>query len=110
MNLLVIPFPNNEFQTLSNSKYLQMTNSLLVTMSLSSTIGLKTMWKREKMLVTAIFSFSHIMFSKVLFPNVVKTRVVWGEGMHHRDDLTHYQTTNFRLFQTERVCRRQSQI
>ena len=24
--------------------------------------------------------------------------------------LTHYQTTHFRLFQTERVCRRQSQI
>ena len=24
--------------------------------------------------------------------------------------LTHYQTTNFRLFQTERVCRRQIQI
>ena len=26
------------------------------------------------------------------------------------DALTHYQTTNFRLFQTERVCRRQFQI
>ena len=25
-------------------------------------------------------------------------------------DLTHYQMTNFRLFQTERVCRRQFQI
>ena len=25
-------------------------------------------------------------------------------------DLTHYQTTNFRLFQTERVCRRQFQL
>ena len=24
--------------------------------------------------------------------------------------LTHYQTTNFRLFQTEKVCRRQLQI
>ena len=24
--------------------------------------------------------------------------------------LTHYQTTNFRLFQTERVCRRQFQF
>ena len=24
--------------------------------------------------------------------------------------LTHYQTTNFRLFQTERVCRRRFQI
>ena len=26
------------------------------------------------------------------------------------DHLTYYQTTNFRLFQTERVCRRQFQI
>ena len=25
-------------------------------------------------------------------------------------DLTHYETTNFRLFQTERVCRRRFQI
>ena len=25
-------------------------------------------------------------------------------------ELTHYQTTNFRLFQTQRVCRRQFQI
>ena len=28
----------------------------------------------------------------------------------HLVQLTHYQTTNFRLFQTERVCRRQFQI
>ena len=31
----------------------------------------------------------------------------FGEFFHM---LTHYQTTNFRLFQTERVCRRQFQI
>ena len=29
---------------------------------------------------------------------------------HQFSNLTHYQTTNFRLFQTERVCRRQFQI
>ena len=28
----------------------------------------------------------------------------------YTEQLTHYQTTNFRLFQTERVCRRQFQI
>ena len=28
----------------------------------------------------------------------------------HLSHLTHYQMTNFRLFQTERVCRRQFQI
>ena len=30
--------------------------------------------------------------------------------VQHIPSLTHYQTTNFRLFQTERVCRRQFQI
>ena len=43
---------------------------------------------KEKMLVTSIFSFSSMFFSLS----------------------THYQTTNFRLFQTERVCRQQFQI
>ena len=37
-----------------------------------------------------------------------------GDGLpgivHHGDALTHYQTTNFRLFHTERVCRPQFQI
>ena len=32
------------------------------------------------------------------------------EIKNHCHPLTHYQTTNFRLFQTERVCRRQFQI
>ena len=39
-------------------------------------------------------------FQKACFPGVS----MCGNG------LAHYQTTNFRLFQTERVCRRQFQI
>ena len=31
-------------------------------------------------------------------------------AIYHIVYLTYYQTTNFRLFQTERVCRRQFQI
>ena len=31
-------------------------------------------------------------------------------NLYNKKQLTHYQTTNFRLFQTERVCRRQFQI
>ena len=34
----------------------------------------------------------------------------WLWKMTRDDHLTHYQTTNFRRFQTERVCRRQFQI
>ena len=46
----------------------------------------ETLWEKEKLLGTSNFSFSHSVF------------------------LTLSQTTNFRLFQTERVCRRQFQI
>ena len=41
---------------------------------------------------------------------------IWGKGLKwilckvHVMVLTHYQTTNLRLFQTERVCRQQFQI
>ena len=35
-----------------------------------------------------------------LFSSISHTKLV----------LTHYQTTNFRLFQTERTCRRQFQV
>ena len=38
-----------------------------------SLIGLKTLWENEKMLVTSIFSFSHIMFSKGFLLKVVKS-------------------------------------
>ena len=48
------------------------------------------------------------------FISVVKgsndTQVVWIVFDSMVKHLTHYQTTNFRLFQTERVCRRQFQI
>ena len=47
-------------------------------------------------------SFSHIVLSFVL-------KFV-TEHDHLEGSLTHYQTTNFGLFQTERVCRRQFQI
>ena len=47
------------------------------------------------MLVTIIFFFSYNSFYSI------------KERNHH---LTHYQKTNFRLFQIERVCRRQFQI
>ena len=44
------------------------------------------------------------MLSKGFYHCVVKSCGLVGKG------LTHYQMTNFRLFQTERVCRRQFQI
>ena len=68
----------------------------------------KGFWKRcekKKMLVTSIFSFSHNVF----YPYQIKFKF-FSHICHLQMLLTHYQTTNFRLFQTERVCRRQFQI
>ena len=51
-----------------------------------------------------------------LFLNVMDTRVLVAAlylGIITKSvyyGLTHYQTTNFRLFQTKKVCRRQNQI
>ena len=55
---------------------------------------------KEKMLVTSIFSDFFIRL------------LSWGhlKSLLCGNELTHYQTTNFRLFQTETVCRRQFQI
>ena len=41
---------------------------------------------------------------------IVETSRVKKTNLQCPDILTHYQTTNFRLFQTDRVCRRQFQI
>ena len=46
------------------------------------------------------------LFSKDYFHGVVKNQ----DCMVKTQPLTHYQMTNFRLFQTERVCRQQFQI
>ena len=107
---------------------------------------LKTLWEKEKMLVTSIFSFSHNVFlpfpktnsifhshflssanalnldqSKILsfgkelsllyslnFTSSQNDSIVdWPKFKTSADDrLTFFQTTNCRLFQTERLCRR----
>ena len=66
-------------------------------------IGKKTLWEKEKLLVPSNFSFSHNVFhSYISF--VRQNEALYGYG------LTLSQTAHFRLFQTERVCRRQFQI
>ena len=92
--------------------------------------GGKHSWKRRKLWVTSIFTFCQNVFL-TLFPKgcfnsdfVVKgqtlvvvvvdgffiSKIVFAWLLCFSSILTHYQTTNFRLFQTERVCRRQFQI
>ena len=69
-------------------------------------IGRKHCGKRRNcsfLLETSNFSFSHSVCKRFVSQGSQKVSLC-GNG------LTHYQMTNFRLFQTERVCRRQFQI
>ena len=66
-------------------------------------IELKILSEKEKLLVTSNFSSSHNFFKSYLLL-MHQNEYPWSKG------LTHYQTTNFGLFQTERVCRWQFQI
>ena len=73
--------------------------------------------KRGEMLIIRMLSLSHIVFNTfiwVLEPRycVVKVKAYLYVVVIPILSLflTHYQTTNFRLFETERVCRRQFQI
>ena len=96
--------------------------------------GLKTLFEKEKLLITSNFSFSHSVFKRL----VLQTREnqgLFGKGLIPVNVFVHvqthlipcimtlgrktfqiisllnlYQTSNFRLFQTERVCRQQFQI
>ena len=63
----------------------------------------KTQSEKEKLLVTSNFSFSHSVFRRLVSQRRQKVSLC-GNG------LTLSQTTYFRLFQTERLCRRQFQI
>ena len=97
----------------------------------------KTLWKKEKMLLTCFFFFSHFptVFSTLSMTNFnfffLVTFIVWAASnqtsmkfcyfaknffkrrkKHYVIvstfciDLTLYKTTNFRLVQTESICRR----
>ena len=71
----------------------------------------KTLLEKEKLLVTTNSSFSHNVFESFFFfrgsfkkKKKKKKNVLCGKG------LTLFKTTYFRLFQTERVFRRQFSI
>ena len=37
----------------------------------------ETLWKKEKMLFSSIFSFSYIIFKSFSFPGFLKVGIVW---------------------------------
>ena len=52
------------FRLLPNAKSLQMTISNVMKMAESSLNGQKTLWEKEKLVVTSNFSFSHSVFKR----------------------------------------------
>ena len=81
---------------------------------------MKRLWDQEKLLVMSDFFVSpsvSYLFGE-LYAIFIKFEIVVCKLFSLEESkicclgnsLTHYQTTNFRLFQTERVCRRQFQI
>ena len=78
--LFVNPFPNDKFCTLPNRKSLQTTIANLKKMAESSQNEQKKMWQKEKLLVTSNFSFSHIVFQR-LVQQTRKSQGMFGKGL-----------------------------
>ena len=89
--LKTMQFSQSELKLLSNAKILQKKKC-------SWACLMNTGWDLEFCCVVKSYIRRHYLFYKLPVSSSV------------RKELTHYQTTNFRLFQTERVCRRQFQI
>ena len=65
-------------------------------------------WFQYTPLFTGVLKVSnHVSLRSPGRPTWTKTFFCWPTFCKYKDPLTHYQTTNFRLFQTETVCRRQ---
>ena len=80
--LALRPFPNDKFGTLPNWKSLQTTILNFMKMSESSLKWLKTLWEKEKLLVTSNFSFSHSVFQRLLL-QTRKTQGLFGKRLRY---------------------------
>ena len=76
------------FKTLPNWKSLQTTASNLTKMAENYPNGKKTLWEKEKLLVTSNFSFSHCVFKRLVSQRRQKVSLC-GNG------LTLYQMPKF---------------
>ena len=76
------PFPNDKFETFPNWKSLQMTILSLMKMMESSPNGWKTLWEKEKLLVTSNFSLSCSVFKRLVL-QTRKNQGLFGKGLSH---------------------------
>ena len=79
------PFPNHDFKTVPKSKSLQTTILNLMEMAEISQNGLKTLWEKEKLLVTSNFSFSHSVFKRLVL-QTRKNQGLFGKGLRYFAD------------------------
>ena len=80
---LINSFPNKQFYNFPNWKSSQTTISNYMKMAKTSPTGYKTLWEKDKLLVTSNFSFSHRVFKRLVCGHV-KTRPCLGQGLPHQ--------------------------
>ena len=79
-NFFFNPFPNIKFWTLPNRRSFQTTILILRKMTESDPNGSKTLWEKEKLLVTSNFFFSHSVFKKPVL-QTRKNQGLFGKGL-----------------------------
>ena len=80
LQLISYIFPKQQILSSSKLKELQTTISNLLKMAESSPNRQKTLWEKEKLLVTSNFSFSHSVF-KGLVLQTCKNQGLFGKGL-----------------------------
>ena len=78
--LKINSFPNDKFWTLPNLMSMQTTTLNFMKMAESFSNGQKTVWEKEKLLVTSNFSFSHSVFKRLLL-QTRKNQGLFGKGL-----------------------------
>ena len=76
-------FPNDKFYTIPNWKSLHTTSLNLMKMTGSSPKGLKTLWEKEKLLVSSNCSFSHSVFKRLVL-QTRKNQGSVGKGLRYQ--------------------------
>ena len=76
----------------------------------SSLNGWKTLWVKEKLLVTSNFSFSHSVFKRLVSQGRQKVSLSGNGLIFQLEEETgrkeYIERQNFRLLQTDSICRR----
>ena len=78
----IMSLPNNKTLDWSTCKAFAADKFDVFRIMISVSDRVETLWEKEKMLVTSIFSFFLTMFSKGFFIRVVRSRIVYGQELN----------------------------